>query len=595
MLFKRRGEPIYMSEEYSKAKEGPVHYNAFISYRHVEPDQTVAKELHKKIESFRLPGTLRKDFPKERWGIERVFRDQEELPLASNLSDPIEEALKNSDWLVVICSPRLPESKWCRKEIETFKALHGHDHILAILVEGEPDESFPEGIRHREIESVDEAGNVVKTLEEVEPLAADVRSTDSRKRSKMIEDAVLRLAAPMYGLGYDGLKQRHREQKIRRIAMISGICASVFFIFSICMTALTMKINTQKKTIESQHTELQEQYLQARKKYEESMTLVSKELLNIGSKKDAVYAIRNAMPSNREEEPELYSAAAQKALTDALGDYWVDMLVPDGITELPDDDFWGSSGDYAFLEDYLGGQQIICAEEFDKEKILIVTTAFNLYLFDSAENTLDDYTATWLPEKPEEYVFGAAYRDGFLYVQFADSYHAVRYRFNRRENYESAGNIEYSEYSSSRGSALQDNVEARSDDGRYRIILKEDHTIQIFEEGSDTPVSTLYDVHGTFTGLKSLKGSGYYVLTGYNTSYLLNEKLEIIAALPGFYDYDQSKKALILFRNSNFSSYDDLIYVPLREYDDLIKEADELLSGYEPSAEIRERYRMLNN
>lgn len=584
-----------MSMEQSKAKEGPVHYNAFISYRHVEPDQTVAKELHKKIERFRLPGTLRNKFPRERWGIERVFRDQEELPLASNLSDPIEEALKNSDWLVVICSPRLPESKWCKKEIETFKALHGQDHILAILAEGEPEESFPEAIRHRETESVDEAGNVVKTLEEVEPLAADVRSADPRKRSRMIDDAVLRLAAPMYGLGYDGLKQRHREQKIKRIALISGICASVFFVFSICMTALTMKINTQKQTIESQHEELQEQYLQSRKKYEESMTLVSKELLNSGSKKDAVYAIRNAMPSSKEEEPELYSPAAQKALTDALGDYWIDMLVPEEVTELPDDDFWGSSGDYAFLEDYLGGKQIICAEEFEKEKVLIVTTDFNLYLYDRAENTLDDYTATWLPEKPEEYVFGAAYRDGFLYVQFADSYHAVRYRFNRRDDYESAGNIAYSDYSASRGTALKDNEEALSDDGRYSLFLREDHTVEIFEKGSDTSVSTLYDVHGTFTGLKSLNGTGYYVLTGYNTSYLLNDELEIIAALPGFYDYDEKGKALILFRNSSFSSYDDLIYVPLREYDDLIREADELLSGYEPSVETRERYRMLDD
>ncbi|MBR2186403.1 MAG: toll/interleukin-1 receptor domain-containing protein [Lachnospiraceae bacterium] len=555
----------------------------------------MAKELHKKIERFRLPGTLRNKFPRERWGIERVFRDQEELPLASNLSDPIEEALKNSDWLVVICSPRLPESKWCKKEIETFKALHGQDHILAILAEGEPEESFPEAIRHRETESVDEAGNVVKTLEEVEPLAADVRSADPHKRSRMIDDAVLRLAAPMYGLGYDGLKQRHREQKIKRVALISGICASVFFVFSICMTALTMKINTQKQTIESQHEELQEQYLLSRKKYEESMTLVSKELLNSGSKKDALYAIRNAMPSSKEEEPELYSSAAQKALTDALGDYWIDMLVPEEVTELPDDDFWGSSGDYAFLEDYLGGKQIICAEEFEKEKVLIVTTDFNLYLYDRAENTLDDYTATWLPEKPEEYVFGAAYRDGFLYVQFADSHHAVRYRFNRRDDYESAGNIAYSDYSASRGPALKDNEEAMSDDGRYSLFLREDHTVEIFEDGSDTPVSTLYDVHGTFTGLKSLNGTGYYVLTGYNTSYLLNDELEIIATLPGFYDYDEKRKALILFRNSSFSSYDDLIYVPLREYDDLIREADELLSGYEPSAETRERYRMLDD
>ena len=30
-------------------------YDAFISYRHVEPDQSIAKELHRMIESFKPP------------------------------------------------------------------------------------------------------------------------------------------------------------------------------------------------------------------------------------------------------------------------------------------------------------------------------------------------------------------------------------------------------------------------------------------------------------------------------------------------------------------------------------------------------------
>ena len=568
-----------------------VHYNAFISYRHCELDKAVAIELHRKIERFRLPGNLKKKYPRDRWGIKRVFRDQDELPLASDLSDPIEEALKNTEWLVVICTPRLPQSKWCQKEIETFKALHGQDHILAILAEGEPDESFPEGIRFREVTRTDEDGNTVTVSEEVEPLAADVREADPRKRSKLIDDAVLRLAAPMYGLGYDDLKQRHREQKIKTIASISAVCAAVFLIFGICMSALAVKINSQKKTIESQHEELQEQYVRSRKKYEESMTLVSKGLLNLGLKQDAVYALRNAMPAAKNDV--LYSASAQYALTDILGDYCVDMLVPDGVIDLPEDDFWGDAGDYMYLENYLGGQQILCAESFDENRVLVVTTDFTLYLFGLEDNTLLDYTAAWLPEKPDEYIFGAAYRDNVLYVQFSDAKNAVRYRFKRRDEYGSAGNIEYNDYVTARGPALSDDEEAWSDDGRYRMVLKSDHTIEISEKGSDTPVRILYDVHGTFTGLRKLYDTGYYVLIGFNTSYLLNEELEMTAEIPGFYDYDREKKAFILFRNDSICDYDDLVYVPMREYEDLIKEADEIISGYEPPQEIRDRYRML--
>ncbi len=30
-------------------------YQAFISYRHIEPDQTIAKHLHQEIETFPIP------------------------------------------------------------------------------------------------------------------------------------------------------------------------------------------------------------------------------------------------------------------------------------------------------------------------------------------------------------------------------------------------------------------------------------------------------------------------------------------------------------------------------------------------------------
>ena len=225
------------------------HYDAFISYRHAELDSDVATSLHRKLEKFKLPSNLRKKYPREKWKIRRVFRDQDELPLADNLSDPIEEAIRNSDYLIVICTPRLPESKWCAREIELFKKIHGQEKILAILAEGEPEQSFPEAICYRDVESVNEQGEKIVTRESVEPLAADVRSTSKRQRSKMLDDAVLRMAAPMYHLGYDDLKQRHREQKVRRIALISAIAAAVFWILAI--SAATVSLTSQKRLYSS--------------------------------------------------------------------------------------------------------------------------------------------------------------------------------------------------------------------------------------------------------------------------------------------------------------------------------------------------------
>ena len=87
-------------------------YDAFISYRHCDPDKYVAELLHKQMEAFRLPGRM-VDKCRERTRIERVFRDRDELPLANNLEDPIKQALSDSEYLIVICSPRLKESLWC--------------------------------------------------------------------------------------------------------------------------------------------------------------------------------------------------------------------------------------------------------------------------------------------------------------------------------------------------------------------------------------------------------------------------------------------------------------------------------------------------
>ena len=120
------------------------HYDAFISYRHLDPDSFAAERLHKKLESFRLPSYVLKKHPELPKKINRVFRDEEELPLSSNLADPITQALINCDNLIVICTPKLKESKWCLQEIETFIKYHGRKHLFTALVEGEPDESFPD-------------------------------------------------------------------------------------------------------------------------------------------------------------------------------------------------------------------------------------------------------------------------------------------------------------------------------------------------------------------------------------------------------------------------------------------------------------------
>lgn len=98
----------------NSVNETALHYDAFISYRHTDLDKFVAENLHKQLEAYRMPADVMKKRKSMKNRVERVFRDREELPLTSNLNDPIMTAIHNSDWLIVICSPRLRESVWCK-------------------------------------------------------------------------------------------------------------------------------------------------------------------------------------------------------------------------------------------------------------------------------------------------------------------------------------------------------------------------------------------------------------------------------------------------------------------------------------------------
>ena len=149
-------------------------YCAFISYRHQSPDQEIAKALHTAIETYGIPAAVKKQTGRKRMG--RVFRDQEELPLSSNLGADIERALDESEWMIAICSPRYLKSRWCIRELDYFIERKGRERVLTMLVEGEPVDSFPDAVRFEQ----NKDGRTV----EAEPLAADVCRTAQKAQER---------------------------------------------------------------------------------------------------------------------------------------------------------------------------------------------------------------------------------------------------------------------------------------------------------------------------------------------------------------------------------------------------------------------------
>jgi tetratricopeptide (TPR) repeat protein len=191
-------------------------YRVFLSYSH--KDSKWARWLFRSLETYRVPPRIAghyasKQLPRR---LAPVFQDREELPSAANLTVAVEEALKASESLVVICSPNAAGSHWVNEEILSFKRLGRVERIFCFIVDGEPNagddsECFPPAL----LFELDEAGDPgpVRT----EPLAADARvQGDGRNIAR------LKLIAGLLGVGYDALRQRDLQRRHRRMFAVTA-------------------------------------------------------------------------------------------------------------------------------------------------------------------------------------------------------------------------------------------------------------------------------------------------------------------------------------------------------------------------------------
>ena len=174
-----------------------THFRAFISYRHTPDDRRWAKWLHTAIETYTVPRNLVAKGVSRRLG--KVFRDEEELAASASLSDRITEALEAAEFLIVVCSPETPGSRWVNEEIKRFQALGRSDRVLALLVAGEPETAFP------------------PALQDIEPLAADVRATMETSHRQAKKTALLKLNAAILGVDFDELRRRDDERARKRL------------------------------------------------------------------------------------------------------------------------------------------------------------------------------------------------------------------------------------------------------------------------------------------------------------------------------------------------------------------------------------------
>lgn len=190
--------------------------------------------LHEALKNFSIPPEFvgqingRGEIIPER--MDSLFQDETELPGEPDLSAEVRLALEQSSCLIVVCSPRSAKSRQMNEAVRYFKQIGRGQHILPIVVAGEPNasngnqpgrspenECFVPALRH----VVSPEGTLDTTRRAGKSIFVDARhgvdkreilATDHRNAEADLEMAKIQLIALLLGVGFNGLWCREQKR-----------------------------------------------------------------------------------------------------------------------------------------------------------------------------------------------------------------------------------------------------------------------------------------------------------------------------------------------------------------------------------------------
>ena len=289
-------------------------YIAFISYKHDVFDSRIASRIHSSIERYHIPKDYREKYGSRRLG--RVFRDEEELPVSPDLSSKIKEALDQSRFLIVICTPRTPGSEWAQREITYFLKNHDREHIIAVLAEGTPDVSFPPAL----YQTGEQTGAEISE-KTIEPLAANLTDAKGQYSGKRFKRECMRIYAAILDCSYDSLWQRERRYFYMRLVCLLSMVLFLAILFGAVLLYSYLEIRDRDERIQAQNRVISQNNIEIRNKYNESLTNAAKyysnecrRLLETGDRISAMKLALEVYPDSEEDRyffPEFYSIFAE--------------------------------------------------------------------------------------------------------------------------------------------------------------------------------------------------------------------------------------------------------------------------------------------
>ena len=197
----------------------------------VSGDASVANKLADSIRRYKLPsGTV---LPDSSLDYRRVYVEVS----GNDFDDETRGILDHSRFLAVLCSPETRTSEFILDRLNYFRETGKDNNIIAVIVRGEPAESFPDSfIEKKTVQKILPDMTVVERTETIEPVASDLRAETRSRWKEALGYETVRIVASVLGLHPDDLEQRHRTRRRRAVitlvAVIAAVCLAAAGIFA---------------------------------------------------------------------------------------------------------------------------------------------------------------------------------------------------------------------------------------------------------------------------------------------------------------------------------------------------------------------------
>lgn len=200
-------------------------YDVYICAAH--SDEALALRLAESIKRYKLPG---KTTPAANGlGYSNIYIDTAER----DFDDEAALLLDKSRCFLLLCSPRSQHCEPIVSRLNYFEAARGKEYIIAVLIEGEPLDAFPDNfIEQKLVERMRADGSIVQELQTVEPVAADLRGQSNRHFKQLLRYETVRIVATLLELKPDELEKRHQKRLKRRVTVLASAGIAILLVIA---------------------------------------------------------------------------------------------------------------------------------------------------------------------------------------------------------------------------------------------------------------------------------------------------------------------------------------------------------------------------